>query len=136
MEDDIVEFDISTVSSTVEIDDSIYNNSDTFTISVDDTVFSDYSIDFGPYTKPGIAVTEGNLTIHDEGDLKIGDRSLKEFMSQVEEKLGIYTLNPELEEEVYELKQLGKQYRELEEKIKSKKKLLETIKNSDTPCLS
>ena len=132
MDDDIVEFDLdlSAVSSTVSIDDSVISNNDTFTITLDDTYSTDW---ISTSCKPGIEISDGDVRIHQDGDLKIGDRSLKDFMDKMEERLGIYTLNPELEQEVEELKKLGQQYKDLEEKIKSKKKLLDTIKNSDMP---
>jgi len=135
-----------TVDSNFNIDDIDWDDvtgavdpcdPDTLTISVPDgidfnttytTSTSDFQFNFD--YNPGIDVTQGDLSIHNEGDIKLGDRSLKEFMDKVEERMNILRPNPELEEQWDELKQLGEQYRKLEQELLEKNKMWETLKKS------
>ena len=113
---------------------------DTFTITlpnIDDTISFDsvYTTGTGEYSfenfyNPGIDVTAGDLTIHDQGDIKVGDRSLKEFMNKVEERMNILHVNPELENQWEELKKLGEEYRQLERELLEKNRMWETLKKS------
>lgn len=113
---------------------------DTFTITLpnmDDTISFDsvYTTGTGGYSfdnfyNPGIDVTAGDLKIHDEGDIKVGDRSLKEFMNKVEERMNILHINPELENQWGELKKLGDEYRQLERELLEKNRMWETLKKS------
>lgn len=134
-----------TVDSDFNIDDIDWstptgvsaNTTDTLTISVPDgidfntaytTNTSDFQFNFD--YNPGVDITQGNLSIHNDGDIKLGDRSLKEFMDKVEERMNILRPNPELEEQWDELKQLGERYRELEKELLEKNKMWETLKKS------
>lgn len=134
-----------TVDSDYNIDDIDWstpmgvgaNTTDTLTITVPDgidfdttytTNTSDFQFNFD--YNPGIDITQGNLSIHNDGDIKLGDRSLKEFMDKVEERMNILRPNPELEEQWDELKQLGERYRELEKELLEKNKMWETLKKS------
>ena len=113
---------------------------DTFTITLpnmDDTISFDsvYTTGTGDYSfdnfyNPGIDITAGDLKIHDEGDIKVGDRSLKEFMDKVEERMNILHVNPELEDQWEELKKLGDEYRQLERELLEKNRMWETLKKS------
>jgi hypothetical protein len=101
------------------------DTSDPYTITLDDSY--GYSSDFGSYEwtlsetgSKGIDITEGDLTI--EG------RSMKEFMDNVEKRLAILNVNQELEEQWEELKKLGDKYRELEEQLLERNKIMEILK--------
>lgn len=52
-------------------------------------------------------------------------------MEQIEQRLNILTVNPELESEWKELKQLGEQYRALEKHIQEKMKTWAKLKAQD-----
>ena len=113
---------------------------DTLTINVQDldlgvygsnyttNTTSPYSLDsFNMNYNPGVDITAGDLTVHDQGDIKLGDRSLKEFMNKMEERLNILHPNPELENQWNELKQLGEQYRKLEEELLEKERMWKAL---------
>lgn len=70
-----------------------------------------------------------DVTISDSHDLIVGDRSLKDFMAKVEEKLNILHPNPDLEDRWNELAELGKQYRKLEAEILEKEKMWKILKD-------
>jgi hypothetical protein len=71
----------------------------------------------------------GQLTIVGENpDIKFGDRSLVDFMDKVEERLGILRPNEELENRWDQLKELRKQYVELEKDLIEKEKMWELLK--------
>jgi hypothetical protein len=63
-------------------------------------------------------------------DIKVGGHSLKEFMSNVEERLGILHPNPALEERWDKLKDLRRQYIEMEKDILEKEKIMKILKES------
>ena len=111
--------DMPDMESMVFADTSWGSGTDTITLQ------DDYSLDFSSIynTNPGIDVNQGDIKIHHEGDIKLGDRSLKEFMSKVEERLNILQPNTELEEKWEALRVLGEQYRELEKELVSKEKV-------------
>jgi len=54
------------------------------------------------------------------GDVRVQGRSLAEFMQQVEQRLNILQPNPKLEAEWDELRELGEQYRRLEQELEEK----------------
>ena len=135
-----VDYDIDFSGISLDLDDVIgTSDASTFTVTLPDddpisyntaytTSTSDYQFDF--HYNPGIDVTAGDISVHNEGDIKLGDRSLKEFMDRVEERMNILQPNPELEEQWDELKQLGEQYRKLEQELLEKNKMWETLKKS------
>ena len=104
---------------------SIYST-DTITVS-DDYSFDFSNIDFNTFN-PGIDVSQGDIKIHNDGDIKMGEQSLKEFMTRVEERLNILQPNPELEQQWNELRELGNRYRELEKELLEKNKMWEKLK--------
>lgn len=69
-----------------------------------------------------------NTTNTNHADIMIGDRSMVEWMEKVEERLNILTVNPELEAEWNELRELGDRYRELEKKCKEKGEMWKKLK--------
>jgi hypothetical protein len=125
------------------------NNNDWLTVDVDDTLnytinssaIDTLTIDNSSYNW-GTSVTNAAMTFQDattrfdcdvniseSRDLKIGDRSLKEFMGQVEERLNILHPNPELEEKWNDLAELGKRYRKLEAEILEKERMWKILKD-------
>lgn len=110
----------------------------TFTLGSDTISFPTGSIDTSTFTYNTdysyghgygqVNIDAGGVTIKEDGDLKIGERSLKEFMDKVEERLAILKVNPELEDKWEDLKKLGEEYRKLEKEILEKEKLMEMLK--------
>lgn len=113
-------------------DYQIYTSSDTISYTNQYTVNgvsgSDFNWSFSDTSQSGITVTEGDLKIEGDGDLKIGDRSIKEFMDKVEKRLAILNVNQELEAQWEELKALGDKYRELEEQLIERNKIMDILK--------
>ena len=69
----------------------------------------------------GSSNTSGTVSlIGDNADIDLNGKSLKGWMAQVEQRLATMTPNSELEAEWDELKQLGNQYRKLENLCKEK----------------
>lgn len=76
---------------------------------------------FGTNTnKPKVNLNQEGIQMDPDCDLKIGDFSVKDSLERIEKQLGILKVNPELEEDWEELKDLGERYRELEKNIKDK----------------
>ena len=99
--------------------------SDTITV---DTVSwnTSYIIDS---VKPCVSIDTTGIIMTPESDLRIGDRSLKDFMDKVEERLNILQPNPTLEDRWDELAELGKRYRKLEAEILEKEKMWKILKD-------
>jgi hypothetical protein len=72
----------------------------------------------------GVHIEEGS-------DLTIGDRSLLTFMDQVEERLGILRPNEGLESRWEQLKELRRQYQELEKDLLEKEKIMNILKDKN-----
>jgi hypothetical protein len=89
---------------------------------------SNYSTNYGYGGPPGVEITTDGVNIKDDGDLKIGDRSMKEFMDKVEDQLAILRPAPELEEKWDKLKELRRQYEECKQDILEKEKIMKILK--------
>ena len=63
-----------------------------------------------------------------DGDITVKGRSLYEFMESVEQRLNILRPNPDLEAEWDQLRALGEQYRDLEQQLKEKSRMWDTLK--------
>ena len=77
----------------------------------------------------GDIVIDPSLTVKPSGsisvkgkdaDIDINGKSMKAWMEKVEERLNLLCVNPELESDWEELREIGNQYRALEQRIKSK----------------
>jgi hypothetical protein len=75
-----------------------------------------------------VNITGDGIAMEPNADIKIGDRSLKEFMNTVEEHLAILKPAPELEEKWDQLKDLRQQYEALKADILEKEKLMDILK--------
>jgi hypothetical protein len=79
--------------------------------------------------------TQSTLTVSGdtkiEGNLTVKGRDLCELLDSIESRLAILRVNPELEAEFNELKELGDQYRKLEAKFKEQKRVFEILKTQD-----
>jgi hypothetical protein len=64
-----------------------------------------------------------------EADIVFNGKSLRKAIENIEDRLSLMTPNPEIEKEWEELRELGRQYRKLEEEIKQKIKVWEILKS-------
>ena len=88
---------------------------------------SDYAVNSWN-SDPNVNISTNGVEIKGEGDLKIGDRSMKEFMDKVEDQLAILRPAPELEEKWDKLKELRRQYEECKQDIIEKEKIMKILK--------
>ncbi len=79
---------------------------------------------------PAINITADGLTMKEGADIKIGRKSLTDAIEKIEERLGILNPNPELENRWEQLKELRRQYMELEKDLLEKEKLMKILKES------
>lgn len=75
---------------------------------------------------PNTLQVKGNAEF--DGDIKLQGKSLTDTLSKIEERLAILHPNEKLEEKWVKLKELGKQYQELEADILEKEKIVEILK--------
>ncbi len=80
------------------------------------------------WNTPKVNITQGGIEMPKEADLKIGDRSLKEFMEKVEEHLAILRPSPEVEDRWEALKKLRTDYENLLKDILEKEKIMDILK--------
>jgi hypothetical protein len=77
-------------------------------------------------TTPNTLQVKGDAEF--EGDIKLKGKSLNDTLSKIEERLAILQPNERLEEKWVKLKELRKQYQELEADILEKEKIMEILK--------
>lgn len=66
-------------------------------------------------------------------DVEVNGWSLVAAVKRIEERLDLFQLNPKLEAEWEELRELGEQYRKLEQHIKDKQATFERLKAMPAP---
>lgn len=117
-------------SDTITLGNIDWNSmNSTYATSTGETlVWSDSYTNWGGAVDPKVNVNQNGIEIKGEGDLKIGDRSMKEFMDKVEDQLAILRPAPELEEKWDKLKELRRQYEECKQDIIEKEKIMEILK--------
>ena len=103
--------------------DWVSMNSDTITSSGVTWTDSGYTLN-----DPKVNINGQGIEIRQEADIKIGDRSMKEFMDKVEDQLAILRPAPELEEKWDKLKELRRQYEECKQDILEKEKIMKILK--------
>ena len=77
---------------------------------------------------PRVNINNDGISVDAEADIKVGDRSLKDFMDRVEDRLAILHPNEALEERWESLKDLRRQYEALEKDILEKEKIMKILK--------
>ena len=107
----------------ITIPSSMASSSITTSISSNDSSYYTFSGSSGFSNN-----NTGTVCVPEEGDFKIGERSLKDFMDKVEQRLAILRPNEGLEARWEELKKLGDQYRELEKELQDKEKMWDILK--------
>ena len=68
-----------------------------------------------------------------DGDITVRGRSLTEFMDSVEQRLNILRPNPALESEWDQLRELGEQYRGLEQQLTEKSQMWAALQRTQPP---
>jgi hypothetical protein len=81
-------------------------------------------------TNTTVEINADGMKIKEGGDITIGGKSLSEAIEKIEERLGILHPNPALEERWDKLKDLRKQYMEMEKDLLEKEKLMTILKES------
>jgi hypothetical protein len=81
-------------------------------------------------TNTTVEINADGMKIKEGGDITIGGKSLSEAIEKIEERLGILQPNPELEERWGKLKELRKQYIEMEKDLLEKEKIMKILKES------
>ena len=84
------------------------------------------TISISNITTPNTLQVNGNAEF--EGDIKLKGKSLNDTLSKIEERLAILHPNTKLEEKWEKLRELRKQYQELEADILEKEKIVEILK--------
>ncbi len=69
----------------------------------------------------------------ENADIEVNGWSLVQAVKRIEERLDLFQLNPKLEAEWEELRELGEQYRKLEQHIKNKQATFERLKAMPAP---
>ena len=77
-----------------------------------------------------VEINADGMKIKEGGDITIGGKSLSEAIEKIEERLGILHPNPELEERWDKLKELRKQYIEMERDLLEKEKIMKILKEA------
>jgi hypothetical protein len=84
------------------------------------------TITISNHQNPSTLTVKGNAEF--DGDIKLQGKSLNDTLSKIEERLAILHPNEKLEEKWGKLKELRKQYQELEADILEKEKIIEILK--------
>ena len=77
-----------------------------------------------------VHIDADGLTLKQGADIKIGGKSLCEAIEKIEERLGILKPNSELESRWDQLRELRKQYIELEKDLLEKEKIMKILKET------
>jgi hypothetical protein len=78
--------------------------------------------------------TSAKIQLNGKGaDVEVNGWSLVSAVKRIEERLDLFQLNPELEAEWADLRELGEQYRALEQHIKDKQATFDRLKAMPAP---
>ena len=76
----------------------------------------------------------GRITLQGpDADIEVNGESLMEMLHRIEQRLNLLTPNQELEAEWDQLRELGNQYRALEQKLTEQGKMWDTLKKMPPP---
>jgi hypothetical protein len=127
----------TSVDDIITIDTSSFNGIGIGSVTVPSTSYSWNSQSVGNYTVSNISgasysgtvnIDTDGMTLKENCDIKIGERSLKNFIDRVEEQLAILRPAPELEDRWEKLKDLRQQYEALKADIVEKEKIMKILK--------
>lgn len=77
-----------------------------------------------------VILNNDGITMKEGTDIKLGDRSLLDMITSIENRLAILHPNPELENKWDELKELRNRYVELEKELIEKEKMWDILKKT------
>jgi len=78
--------------------------------------------------------TSARIQLNGEGaDVEVNGWSLVDAVKRIEERLGLFQPNPELEKEWEDLRALGEKYRQLEQYIRDKQATFDRLKAMPAP---
>ncbi len=124
--------DGATVGGTITMDpswtSSITLPSTSYTIGTGTSSSYNWSSSYN-YT-PAVNITNDGITMQDGADIKVGGKSLLEAIDKIEERLAILKPNEALEDRWEQLKELRRQYVELEKELLEKEKMWEILKKT------
>jgi len=132
-------------------DDILTDRLGEVTVTVDPTVTPSYTIKGSPWvtgstisawdqnnwsingsTVAATLESSGKLILQGKNaDIEINGQSLTKMLQRIEERINILTVNTELESDWDELRELGNQYRALEQRIKNKMETWNKLRASD-----
>ncbi len=114
---------------TITLDPSIYTINTSITSPSTITWDQNYSTTatWGN-TDATVKIDTNGVNIKEGGDIMIAGKSLSAAIEAIEERLGILNPNPELEQRWEQLRDLRRQYMELEKDILEKEKLMKILK--------
>lgn len=116
-------------ADTITLDPSVYSINSSITSPSTITWSQDYSTtSTWGNTGASVNIDTNGINVKEGGDIKIGGKSLSDAIEKIEERLGILNPNPELEDRWEQLKELRKQYMELEKDLLEKEKLMKILK--------
>ena len=122
MAQEIGSIDWNNMATSITIPSGSYN----YTTSWD----QNYSIGSVGYSDSSVTLDNNGMTLKEGCDIKVGKKSLLHAIDKIEERLGILHPNPELEDRWEELKNLRKQYQELEKDLLEKEKMWTILKKA------
>lgn len=96
------------------------------------TVYTTTGINTAPWMNQNSTSARINLS-GENADIEVNGWSLVAAVKRIEERLGLFQPNPELEKEWEELRTLGEQYRQLEQHIKDKQATWDRLKAMPAP---
>ena len=114
-----------TNTTTYAIDSDVLSN---YTITLDSGFNGITYTDVSNSYNSGVTRQKGNLQLNEDADIKIGERSLIKTLDTISERLAILETNSKLEAEFAELRDLGNQYRQLEQELKERMVTWELLK--------
>lgn len=79
---------------------------------------------------PSVNITTDGISMEKGSDIKIGGKSLVDAIEKIEERLAILKPNPALEDRWDQLKELRRQYQELEKELLEKEKMWDILKKT------
>jgi hypothetical protein len=116
---------------TITLDPLIYSSGTSITSPSTITWSQDYSTNStwsSTANGASVNIDTNGINIKEGGDIKIAGKSLSAAIEAIEERLGILNPNPELEDRWEQLKELRKQYMDLEKDLLEKEKLMKILK--------
>ncbi len=120
-------YNIGSGTDTITIDSSLYSSGQSITSPITYT-YDPSNITWNSSTTTSVNIDTNGINVREGGDIKIGSKSLSDAIGAIEERLAILNPNPELEDRWEQLKELRKQYVELEKDLLEKEKLMKILK--------